>query len=113
MSSENLRPDGEAPDPNWEGTIQVYRTVEHIRMRPGMYSGDTGVLGLHHLLHELVANAVDEARAGFCTEIHLELLADGGCRVRDNGRGIPVAYFPPAGKRAIELVFTTFVPPEI
>src|SRR5438552_11000753 len=74
-----------------------------------MYIGSTGLNGLHHLVYEVVDNSVDEAMAGFCTRIDVTLLADGGCRVVDNGRGIPVDPFtsgPQKGKSALEVVLT-------
>jgi DNA gyrase subunit B len=72
-----------------------------------MYIGSTGPRGLHHLVYEVVANAVDEAMAGYCDKIIVELLADGGCRVTDNGRGIPVDIVKGEGKTAVEVVLTT------
>jgi DNA gyrase subunit B len=72
-----------------------------------MYIGSTGPRGLHHLVYEVVANAVDEAMAGYCDRIIVELLADGGCRVSDNGRGIPVDIVKGEGKTAVEVVLTT------
>jgi len=72
-----------------------------------MYIGSTGVRGLHHLVYEVVDNAVDEAMAGYCDRIKVELLADGGCRVSDNGRGIPVDNVKGEGKPAVEVVLTT------
>src|SRR5947208_2652576 len=74
-----------------------------------MYIGSTGLAGLHHLIWEVVDNSVDEAMAGFCTRIAVTLLADGGCRVDDNGRGIPVDPYPSGphkGKNAAEVVLT-------
>src|SRR5207249_2048271 len=74
-----------------------------------MYIGTTGPRGLHHLVYEVVDNSIDEALAGFCTRIFVQLLTDGGCRVADNGRGIPVKPIPKAKDRrsALEVVLTT------
>jgi DNA gyrase subunit B len=89
--------------------IQVLEGLDPVRKRPGMYIGSTGLAGLHHLITEVVDNAVDEAMAGFATRIGVTLLADGGCRVDDNGRGIPVDPYPSGphkGKSAAEVVLT-------
>ena len=88
--------------------ITVLEGLEPVRARPGMYIGSTGPSGLHHLVWEVVDNSVDEAMAGYCTQIDVTLLADGGCRVKDNGRGIPVEpheQYPELS--AAELVLTT------
>nr|WP_208390917.1 DNA topoisomerase (ATP-hydrolyzing) subunit B [Brooklawnia cerclae] len=86
--------------------IQVLEGLEAVRKRPGMYIGSTGERGLHHLVYEIVDNAVDEALAGYCDEIKVELLDGGGCRVVDNGRGIPVAEHPTEHISTLQLVLT-------
>lgn len=86
--------------------IQVLEGLEAVRKRPGMYIGSTGERGLHHLVYEIVDNAVDEALAGYCDHIRIELLDGGGCRVIDNGRGIPVALHPTEGISTLQLVLT-------
>ncbi|MFN2526362.1 MAG: DNA topoisomerase (ATP-hydrolyzing) subunit B [Actinomycetota bacterium] len=87
--------------------ITVLKGLDPVRQRPGMYIGSTGPRGLHHLVYEVVDNAVDEAMAGYCDRIVVELLADGGCRVTDNGRGIPVDVVKGERKPAVEVVLTT------
>jgi DNA gyrase subunit B len=89
--------------------ITVLEGLDPVRRRPGMYIGSTGPRGLHHLVYEVIDNSIDEALAGSCSKIVVQLLADGGCRVADNGRGIPVDPIPGAKERrpAVEVVLTT------
>ncbi|MBW3601271.1 MAG: DNA topoisomerase (ATP-hydrolyzing) subunit B [Actinobacteria bacterium] len=86
--------------------ITVLEGLEAVRRRPGMYVGSTGARGLHHLVYEVVDNSVDEAMAGRCSRIEVRLLDDGGVRVSDDGRGIPVGEHPRLGKSALEVVLT-------
>ncbi len=87
--------------------IQVLEGMEAVRRRPGMYIGSTDHRGLHHLIYEIVDNAVDEAMAGYCDSVTINIHPDGSVQVEDNGRGIPVDIHPTTGKSAVETVMTT------
>jgi len=86
--------------------IQVLEGLEAVRKRPAMYIGDIGIKGLHHLVWEVVDNSIDEAMAGFCHNIQVQVNADGSCTVEDDGRGIPVDTEKSTGKSALEVVHT-------
>lgn len=89
-----------------ESSIQVLEGLEAVRKRPGMYIGSTGERGLHHLVYEIVDNAIDETLAGYCDKISVNLLDDGVVEVSDNGRGIPVGINPQKGIPSVTVVFT-------
>ncbi|MCL2653365.1 MAG: ATP-binding protein, partial [Propionibacteriaceae bacterium] len=125
--TDTYEPDGLAPEeqieePDWRlddteaditvkgeydaAEIQVLEGLEAVRKRPGMYIGSTGERGLHHLVYEIVDNAVDESLAGFGDTIDVTLLAGGGCRVIDNARGIPVKEHPTEHISSLTVVLT-------
>ncbi len=86
--------------------IVILEGLEAVRKRPGMYIGSTGVRGLHHLIWEILDNSIDEHLAGFCNEIHITMLKDGGIRISDNGRGVPVDIHPAKKVATIRVVYT-------
>ena len=88
------------------GVLKVLEGLDAVRMRPGMYIGSTGQRGLHHLVWEIVDNAIDEASNGFASEVKVELHKDGSVSVEDNGRGVPVDMHPQLGITGVEVVYT-------
>ena len=113
-SSEESTGKGGVNDPSMGGgsadydaqDITVLEGLEAVRLRPGMYIGSTGVLGLHHLVYEVVDNSVDEALAGFCSEVSVTIHPDNSVTEVDNGRGIPVAMMEKEGLPAVQVVLT-------
>ena len=89
-----------------ESNIQILEGLEAVRKRPGMYIGSTGERGLHHLVWDIVDNAVDEALAGFCDDIEVMINKGDIIEIRDDGRGIPVDSYPITGKSTVETVYT-------
>jgi DNA gyrase subunit B len=105
-TEEEIKAEQAASDAYVPENVQVLRDAAHIRQRPGMYIGDTGSKGLHHLVYELIYNSVDEALAGFCKNIHVKVMVDGSISVGDDGRGIPVDIHPEKKISTLEVVLT-------
>ncbi len=106
MSSDNMNNTNVEKNSYEADNIQILEGLEAVRKRPGMYIGSTSSRGLHHLVYEIVDNAIDEALAGFCSEVDVQINKDNSITVKDNGRGIPVGINKKAGLPAVEVVFT-------
>src|SRR5437899_7182171 len=106
MSTDTALPPPPPPGEYTAKNIKTLKDAAHIRQNPGMYVGNTQSAGLHHLVYEIVYNSVDEALAGYCTNIRVVLHKDGSAAVSDDGRGIPIGIKPDSGKSTLEEVMT-------